>query len=416
MTEQNEATPPPEPAAPAAALDRPRLKKLVIHRYRHVKPGTTLVFDDTWNVIVGKNGTGKTTLLKLIEAIVRGDPTALEARTHVEFVLEWNGVRIDAAVEWKCSPPRESLEVVRDEVDLRSTGTMTFANGDSRRWQRVPYSAHHEWIHGNGSSKTASSPRLWPRMPEHFHDTLWSCHRFDEALGYYDSIVGWRCVRRVDRNGVIGEGADEAFAARRSIYAPLPPQGLDFAGASAWVSHPQVWGRDEDPALGRFEELADLTQAKFELRPDKIQVDEEEVEVRYHPAELKIEKGGSKFGHNDLSFGQKRLLAFLYYLQMNAPILILDELSNGFHRNWIDYAVEQMQTLQNFAATQNPLLLDRIPFHSPEELQRSLIFCREEDGKFVWENAKADDMVEVYDAYDVGLEKVSDLLWRKGMW
>jgi len=177
-----------------------------------------------------------------------------------------------------------------------------------------------------------------------------------------------------------------------------------------------VWGKREHPVLGRFEELTGLTNVEFELRVQSTRADDEEVEVHYHPAELKIQKGTSTFDATGLSFGQKRLLAVLYYLDLDAPILIVDELSNGFHRSWIDYAVDQMQSRQNFAATQNPLLLDRIHFADAESLRRSLILCREEDGKFVWENAKAGDIEEVYDAYSVGLQHVSDILWRKGLW
>ena len=408
-----------------AVLDRPRLKKLVIHRYRHVKPGTTLEFDDTWNVIVGKNGTGKTTLLKLIEAILRGDPTALDARTHVEFVIESSEVRIESEFEWKCSPPRDSLEVVRGEVDLRSRGTVTFfSRSDSYRWERAPYSGHHtEFSESTAriaglaeSIKTDSPPTLWPlkALPnaERLHHS-----RFDESLGFFEELLGWRS-QRIASTGKVSVGAigGSIPVGMWTQLAEGWPAFSEFGVVAEWARQPVTWGRETDAVLGAFEGLSGLDKVEFELRVQSSRSEDGEVEVVFHPAELKIQKGTSTFDAAGLSFGQKRLLAFLYYLQMNAPILILDELSNGFHRSWIDYAVEQMQTRQNFAATQNPLLLDRIFFHSPEELQRSLIFCREEDGKFVWENAKAEEIQEVYDAYNVGLENVSEILWRKGLW
>ena len=55
-----------------------RLKKLVIHRYRSVPPGTTLEFADGVNAILGQNGSGKTTLLNLIVMILRGDFSPLK--------------------------------------------------------------------------------------------------------------------------------------------------------------------------------------------------------------------------------------------------------------------------------------------------------------------------------------------------
>src|SRR5678810_540074 len=58
---------------------RGRLTRLKINRFRNVTPGTELRFDDGINVLLGRNGTGKTTLLELICALVGGD---LDAYKH----------------------------------------------------------------------------------------------------------------------------------------------------------------------------------------------------------------------------------------------------------------------------------------------------------------------------------------------
>jgi recombinational DNA repair ATPase RecF len=42
-----------------------RLRRLKIEKFRNVVPGTELVFGDGMNVLLGRNGTGKTTLLQL---------------------------------------------------------------------------------------------------------------------------------------------------------------------------------------------------------------------------------------------------------------------------------------------------------------------------------------------------------------
>mgnify|MGYP001018561530 CR=1 FL=1 len=62
------------------------LRRLKIHRYRHVKPGVELTFNDRFNVLLGRNGTGKTTLLDLISVVVRCDFSRLR---HEEFDLEF---------------------------------------------------------------------------------------------------------------------------------------------------------------------------------------------------------------------------------------------------------------------------------------------------------------------------------------
>lgn len=63
-----------------------RIKKLVIHQYRDVAPGTTLEFSDGINVLLGRNGTGKTTMLNLIAMIARADFSPLKAEQgRVDF-------------------------------------------------------------------------------------------------------------------------------------------------------------------------------------------------------------------------------------------------------------------------------------------------------------------------------------------
>lgn len=50
-----------------------KLKRLKILKYRNVRPGTELHFDDGVNLVLGQNASGKTTLLALISAVCRGD-------------------------------------------------------------------------------------------------------------------------------------------------------------------------------------------------------------------------------------------------------------------------------------------------------------------------------------------------------
>ena len=45
-----------------------RLEWLKIHKFRWVEPGSELHFRPGMNAIIGRNGTGKTTLLKVLAA------------------------------------------------------------------------------------------------------------------------------------------------------------------------------------------------------------------------------------------------------------------------------------------------------------------------------------------------------------
>ncbi len=50
--------------------------RLKIDRFRNVMPGTVLEFGPTFNVLLGKNATGKSTLLDLVAAVTNDDLSA----------------------------------------------------------------------------------------------------------------------------------------------------------------------------------------------------------------------------------------------------------------------------------------------------------------------------------------------------
>ncbi|MFZ6177987.1 AAA family ATPase [Nannocystis pusilla] len=63
-----------------------KLKRLKILKYRNVKPGTELHFDDGVNLILGQNASGKTTLLALLSVVTR---SSFEGIKDEDFELEY---------------------------------------------------------------------------------------------------------------------------------------------------------------------------------------------------------------------------------------------------------------------------------------------------------------------------------------
>jgi len=59
-----------------------RLERLTIHKLNHIAPGTELLFGSDRVVLLGRNGTGKTTLLNLIVSLVAGEWTTLSASDY----------------------------------------------------------------------------------------------------------------------------------------------------------------------------------------------------------------------------------------------------------------------------------------------------------------------------------------------
>jgi hypothetical protein len=131
-------------------------------------------------------------------------------------------------------------------------------------------------------------------------------------------------------------------------------------------------------------------------------------------------RDGSIFQDQHLSYGQKRLLAFLYYLDCNPSFVIADELVNGLHHAWIEECVAAIGDRQAFLTSQNPLLLDYLSFESVEQVKETFILCRTEpDGdrdKMIWRNMTDDEADMFYPAYKVGIEHVGEILRTRGLW
>jgi len=104
-----------------------RLTRLRIDRFRNVKPGTDLRFGPTFNVLLGKNATGKSTLLDLIAAVTNDDlsPYAKEA---AGFDLTWWLEKGEDKVEVRAvrTPARSGtlLEEAREESEFDDVWTI----------------------------------------------------------------------------------------------------------------------------------------------------------------------------------------------------------------------------------------------------------------------------------------------------
>lgn len=61
------------------------LEELKIHRFRNVLPRTALKLGSPFTVLLGRNATGKTTLLSLISAVLRGHYPFPSENIHLEY-------------------------------------------------------------------------------------------------------------------------------------------------------------------------------------------------------------------------------------------------------------------------------------------------------------------------------------------
>lgn len=146
-----------------------------------------------------------------------------------------------------------------------------------------------------------------------------------------------------------------------------------------------------------------------------------ELKVRLTGLEFRFYRADGTFLHHDLlSYGQKRLLAFLLYLAAYQDFIVADELVNGLHHRWIAACMEAIGDRQAFLTSQNPLLFEHVEFDSVEQVQARFITCKTElvDGaeQMIWQNMPRADAEIFYKAYRAEVEHVGDILISRGLW
>jgi hypothetical protein len=129
---------------------------------------------------------------------------------------------------------------------------------------------------------------------------------------------------------------------------------------------------------------------------------------------------GRVLDQEQLGHGQKRLLSFLYYLDVNEDFVIADELPNGLHPRWLEACLGELDDRQSFLTSQNPLLFEHFPFDSPEDIRASLIHCgiRRHEGReqWVWSNPTEELAAKLFRASREGATSRGALLKAHGLW
>ena len=151
-----------------------------------------------------------------------------------------------------------------------------------------------------------------------------------------------------------------------------------------------------------------------------VQSNSETFQYDFKIEKIVIESPGRRITHEKLSYGQKRLLAFLYYLESNEKFVIADELADSFHHQWIETCMKKMEGRQCFLSSQNPILLDYLPIKSADDVHKTFIQChlvKEGDEEYMeWKNTPIEEAERFYKDLEVGIQYVSELLMVRGLW
>jgi energy-coupling factor transporter ATP-binding protein EcfA2 len=413
------------------------LESLKIEKLRNIEPGSMLVFDPKRVVLLGQNGTGKTTLLKLISMIARNDFRDLAreefsisyevSNVHGRVAVELSNARMlqpDAQHADESRPLRPAPEIFKPSIectitDAREGSTILRASG---RDLEVERGAITDMIHLNTSPLDpgffyaaafhVTSPAFWQLTK-----SLSNVYRFDEGLDAFQAMQGIASdsVPPLRLDYQRGEDEPVLFEAQYISDALLSAL-VHVHEAGAVVRSNQV------PMLSTIASV--LGFASVELYPElaerrKVEGGENVVFDRLRFFFSRAD--GSKIAQDLLSYGQKRLFAFYYYLDANrrGPV-IADELVNGLHYAWIEGCLSEIGDRQAFLTSQNPVLLDFIGFDDAKGAERRFIQCSREaiDGRETlrWSNMSPEDAAMLARARDVGIQHVSEILRTRGMW
>jgi energy-coupling factor transporter ATP-binding protein EcfA2 len=452
-----------------------RLKRLKIDKYRNVAPGTELVFNDGFNVLLGKNGTGKTTLLRLIAAVVTGTFEHLkDDEFGLEYELTFPALRIIAAIR---NEPRKERALTAPQTDNGPFGTsplqseptwsckitivlgegssaanlctisadplsanLRFDGQDHKIGVQSPFEPNPLYIALNRLlgiiSNAANAPndmtretrlsvgqRLW------FAATLLETvtrngGRFDEALGALDAITGvssydnagdidWACL------GVLEDGRLNTTFSKFipiHLYAAVSTKTRgDLAAGNLQIEHGSLQFLQKTVSILGVKSITLVVPLNIKTTLEGHNV------FLYKNFEFLVTLAdGTIISHKHLSYGQKRLLSFLYYAACNPDIVIADELVNGLHYEWIGTCLKEIQDRQSFLTSQNPVLLDMLPFESAEEVKRSFILCsheaRDDRGQMVWKTMSDESADMFYRAYETQALQVSEILRVNDLW
>ncbi|NMO20906.1 AAA family ATPase [Pyxidicoccus fallax] len=421
-----------------------KLTRLVVHHYRHVTPGTELVFSPTLNLVLGENGTGRTTLLELISTVVGSDFSGL---IHEAFALEYDlafpGMKLHVYVRNEQTsanapeePPRRGAELLplrtpaveglglhpRIEVDLRLTSPSTHmvmradnAGLDCKVDGEQVWSRAMSWSLLDRSVWTLlfmTAQYIDRDMKERLKDLLrrtflLAPQRFDEALGMFERMGHIRYAMEA-RDGEVFPLGLMALPTwmpgwlREQVEREAPPDVLE-------LRHDAL----ERSFLARFVALAGFTAGTFRVEVQEKRSFENGGRVGFGGFGFHFTRpDGRGLSHAELGFGQKRLLSFLYYLDVNEDFAITDELANGLHPRWVEACMRELGTRQVFLTSQNPLPLEHTLFSSAEELRASLLLCREG----AWANPTREAAGRLFDAYRLGARPLAVLLREQGLW
>lgn len=423
-----------------------KLKWLRVNKFRSVRPGTLLTFSPRYNVLLGQNGTGKTTLLNLVSAAVRSDFSEFEKE---EFDIEYELASHEASAHASVRNAHQS-DPVQQAIESIPGGILTAAGLSLGHARKYIFTSKFKLIsalcadpikttyseNSNITTELQSQTynRTWPPSlllsSEHALVGLLELrnrgHINQELFSEFAFLLTYRRNRRFDESFKYLEHIQTTrYMFQRTPNTPISndPEFLDTPEALQLIK--ENWGRQhymfsqqQMPFLDKLSHLLAFERIDAALELHEASTRENEESLVLNGLRFFFHANGELIIDEKLSYGQKRMLAFLYYSSLARDIVIADELVNGLHHQWIRACIEEIGERQAFLTSQNPILLDYLTFDSPEQVRSTFILCGRDtqSNQLTWQGMSQEAAEDFYDSYKVGFQHVGELLQTKGLW
>lgn len=426
-----------------------KLKRLKINKFRNVRPGCELRFNEKMNLILGLNGTGKSTLLNILSSLFTSEISEIGSGEDydLEFDVDIGGVQLSTTIAYKKSVSTKD-QVLNSVTSIEINQLLTAYGHESLNAHFVfNFNNRHFAFSVADDEITIESDsvqkRTIPVSQMNIPLLIWyvfeafkfaekmdlktvylpRVFKFEEGLETLEKVTtesSWIFFKQ--SNGKIL--STERGITPREMLEPLTDLFISNTEATTLSIN-----ETQSVSLDTFSHMTGFLHASLSIEllakqtPDKPTVP---LEYSFGNARFYFtRRDNSRITHNQLSRGQKRLLAFLIYLQAVKEIVIADELVNDLHHAWIEKCLDFVADKQSFLTSQNPLLIDHIPFESLEAVRTTFVLCccseSESDlgnktDRMIWRNMSEEEAILFYHAYEAGIQYVSEILRSKNLW
>jgi len=421
-------------------MTHPQLRRLKIHRYEQFVDVPWIEFSPHENLILGINGAGKTSLLRLIHAVLSFDYEKLLAQEFdVEFELAYPSsssssqmVEVTGRVLRKEQSPAEALKSLEAMDELNRIEATIDAHHDGHQL-KFTVTSERATLALDGKDMPVS------RKPARGRALPWEEARARGGAGATVLLPSFSSffIREDDRDfRALVDDVEFSLApdsARRfgiEDTGGVPPMlllallrhivdskeekknGVRFGRSDLLPDLPQ---REQKSDFQRL--LAPLGSQSLLIRPKVVQETSEVLECKGLEVRVKFESG-AEYADSRLTFGQRRylMMGLLLLFRPDFPALI-DEVDNGLHPRLVEAVLKLLQGRQSFLASHNKIVVDYVGYDSPEDVRQKIHVCRRaEDGKQTVDTLDEAAVQEVFEKISIGIMHPSDVLLVEGLW